>query len=207
MANKESAPLRTYGGVSGDHRRSERRAQLIEAGLELLGRTGPDSALTVRGVCKRSGLASRYFYESFADRDALAIAVLDSVVDEIAATTLASIKSAEPDGETRVRIGLATVVRVIAKDPRKGRLLFSPSPGVAVLLARRAAATRRFAHLLAGQLEQFYGVARGAHLALLTEFLVGGLGQVLTAWLDGGLRLSEQRLVDYCADLFVTAGR
>lgn len=207
MANNEVPSLRTYGGVSGDDRRNERRAQLIEAGLELLGRTGPDSVLTVRGACKQAGLAARYFYENFDDRDALAVAVLDSVVDEIASTTLAAIKAAAPDGTVRVRVGLATVVRVIAEDPRRGRLLFSPSPGVAVLLARRAAATRRFAHLLAGQMEQFYGASRSEHLALLTEFLVGGLGQVLTAWLDGGLRVSERQLVDRCTDLFVTAGR
>ena len=55
-----------------------RRDKLVAAGVELLGgAAGP--ALTVRAVCRESGLTERYFYESFADRDEFVRAVYDHV--------------------------------------------------------------------------------------------------------------------------------
>ena len=72
------------------------------------GRGGPrparradEATLTVRGACKPAGLAARYFYESFADRDALAAAVSDKVVAEIAQTTLAAVPDAPPSRRPR----------------------------------------------------------------------------------------------------------
>jgi AcrR family transcriptional regulator len=96
MVGMDAMPLRTYGGVAGGERQAGRRAQLIEAGLRLLGAAGGPRDLTVRGVCREAGLAARYFYENFADRDALALAVYDDVVQDIAATTLDAVQSAPP---------------------------------------------------------------------------------------------------------------
>lgn len=126
MGAMESTSLRVYGGITGDDRQAERRAQFVEAGLALLGAEDGEPNLTVRGACKQAGLAARYFYESFEDRDALAVAVFDHVVSEIAATTLAAVKAAEPDPRAKSAAGLRAIVRLIAGDPRRGRLLFSP---------------------------------------------------------------------------------
>ncbi|WP_253854030.1 TetR/AcrR family transcriptional regulator [Prauserella alba] len=199
-----SAPLRTYGGVSGTDRQAERRAQLLEAGLDLLGsEEGPPHALTVRGVCRRAGLAARYFYENFADRDALAAAVYDHVVEGIAATTLEAVQEAPADAEAKVRAGLSRLVRTVAEDPRRGRLLFSPSMADAALAQRRAASTRMFVGLLGVQAREFYGVDGGTRLDILAEMLVGGLAQTLTSWLDGSLEATEDEVVDHGAELFL----
>src|SRR5205807_2521139 len=80
---------RVYAGVEGDQRVAERRARLMAAGLDLLGSAEGDPTLSVRAVCRRAGLVARYFYESFADRDALATAVYDHVVEDSATITLA----------------------------------------------------------------------------------------------------------------------
>ncbi|UJW30897.1 TetR/AcrR family transcriptional regulator [Saccharothrix sp. AJ9571] len=197
----ESSSLRVYGGVAGGDRRAERRAQFVAAGLDLLGTEG---ALTVRGACKAAGLAARYFYESFADRDALAAAVFDHVVGEIAETTLAAVQAAPAEAHPKVRAGLANIVRLVAEDPRRGRLLFSPKLNLPVLAERRAASARMFAGLLGAQVREFYGASKDATLALDTEFLVGGLNQTLTAWLDGDLDFTEEQVVDRCTRIFVT---
>jgi AcrR family transcriptional regulator len=99
-----------YGGQEGDARRAERRAQLIEAGLDLLGSDDGDHTLSVRGVCKRAGLATRYFYESFTDRDALIVAVYDHVVQRIATSTLEAVSTAGPGEREIVEAGVRNIV-------------------------------------------------------------------------------------------------
>src|ERR1044071_6357400 len=55
---------RIYGGLSADHRRTERRARLMAAGIVCFGRDGY-AATTTRSIAAESGLTQRYFYESF----------------------------------------------------------------------------------------------------------------------------------------------
>lgn len=196
-----TTPLRVYGGVTGSDRQAERRAMFIEAGLELLGSSDGDPSLTVRGVCRQAGLANRYFYESFTDRDELATAVYDHVVNEIATTALDAVTVVD-EPERKVRCGLTTIVRLIADDPRRGRLLFSPFLAGTPLADRRAESTRLFTQLMGTQARQVYGVG-GARLELLSSFLVGGLTQTLTAWLDGGLDASESEIVEWCSEIFL----
>ncbi|ASR35881.1 transcriptional regulator [Prauserella marina] len=199
----DDAQPRTYGGVTGDVRIAGRRARFIEAGLDLLGTSGGWQRLSVRGACREAGLAARYFYESFADTEALAVAVYDHVVDDIAATTLAAIESASDDVTATVRAGLGTLVRAVAKDPRRGHLLFSPALAHTVLAARRTASTRLFVRLLGLRAREFYGVGDSGRLDITAEVLVGGLAQALTSWLDGTLAVSEDELVDHCCRLFL----
>ncbi|WP_007024082.1 TetR/AcrR family transcriptional regulator [Saccharomonospora iraqiensis] len=217
----ERTSLRTYGGVAGADRQAGRRARFLEAGLELLGAAEGDRGLSVRGVCRQAGLATRYFYESFADRDALVAAVYDDVVATIAERTLGSVRAAE-GAEAKVRAGLGTLVRRIAEDPRRGHLLFAPALDDAVVARRRVASTRMFVRLLVGQAREFYGLptpdATGpvadagatdagatdaTALDLTAELLVGGLAQVLSSWLTGALAMTEQEVVDRCTTLFL----
>ncbi|WP_035854009.1 TetR/AcrR family transcriptional regulator [Cryptosporangium arvum] len=200
----EDGALRTYGGVTGVDRAAERRAALLAAGLELLGSpTGPGE-LTVRGVCRHAGLTARYFYESFADRDALTAAVYDGVVADLGADVLAALEGAPRTARERTRAGLAALIGNIAEDPRRGRLLFSRSLGASpVVAARRAESTRWFVDLLTAQVRGFYGVARTPRLDVAAELLVGGVAQVLTSWLDGVLDLGADELTEHCTGLFL----
>ncbi|MBX6769687.1 MAG: TetR/AcrR family transcriptional regulator [Actinomadura rubrobrunea] len=193
--------MRVYGGVTGADRMAERRAQLIEAGLDLLGGTEGDQ-LTVRRVCRKAGLTPRYFYESFADRDELVSAVYDHVVQTIAAGALAAVEAAGPRAEAKIRAGLASIVRAVAEDRRHGRVLFSVTLTDPLLARRRLESSRFFARLLIGQARQSYGVPDSPQLELVAQFVVGGLAQTLTAWLAGTLPLSEAEIVAECVEIF-----
>ncbi|HSS25484.1 MAG TPA: TetR/AcrR family transcriptional regulator, partial [Mycobacterium sp.] len=60
----EPSSVRPYRGVEAAARLAARRNRLLAAGLDLLGAEQEDiPALTVRGVCRQAGLATRYFYE------------------------------------------------------------------------------------------------------------------------------------------------
>ncbi|MBV9841468.1 MAG: TetR family transcriptional regulator [Sphingomonadaceae bacterium] len=69
---------RRYGGQSQEARIAERREKLMRAALALYGRVGPADA-SVAMICAEAGLTARYFYESFANRDALFLAVFEAV--------------------------------------------------------------------------------------------------------------------------------
>ncbi|MFI7664736.1 TetR family transcriptional regulator [Nocardia sp. NPDC049526] len=72
---------RMWQGRTPADRAAHRRAQLIEAGADLLGQVGA-AGTSMRGVCRRAALSERYFYESFAGLDELMIAVLDEFYEQ-----------------------------------------------------------------------------------------------------------------------------
>ncbi|MBS2079404.1 TetR/AcrR family transcriptional regulator, partial [Mycobacterium tuberculosis] len=116
----DTSSARPYRGVEAAERLATRRNRLLAAGLDLLGDPRPDIlAVTVRGVCRRAGLAARYFYESFTDKDEFVSCVFDWVVAELAATTQAAVATVPADEQTRA--GIANIVRTITDDARVGR--------------------------------------------------------------------------------------
>ncbi|UYP18512.1 TetR/AcrR family transcriptional regulator [Rhodococcus sp. Z13] len=195
---------RLYGGRAGEERQADRRAQLIEAGLDLLGAADGESTLSVRGVCKRAGLASRYFYESFADRDELTGAVYDHVVQRIAESTLAAVTTAPKDDRAIVRACVENIVKEIDEDPRLGRMLFSVSQANPQLAKRRLESTRMFAGLVTAQAENIYALEHSPRLDMAAHYVVGGLAQALTAWLDGTVPLTHDEVVEECTELLLT---
>ena len=102
---------RPYGGVDAADRLARRRRRLLEAGLELLGVDIDPAEVTVRGICQEAGLATRYFYEGFSDKDQFIAAVFDWVIAEMAATTQAAVAAAPAERQTRA--GMANIVRTI----------------------------------------------------------------------------------------------
>lgn len=79
---RKKPTTRTYGGLSEPERVSERRERFLDAGLELFGTLGLRGT-TVRALCKTAGLTERYFYESFADTEALFCAVYERQTAEL----------------------------------------------------------------------------------------------------------------------------
>ena len=76
-----------WSGVPLEDRQALRRDELVAAGVQLLGeKSGP--AVTVRAACRQARLTERYFYESFADRDAFVRAVYDDVCTRAMSTLM-----------------------------------------------------------------------------------------------------------------------
>jgi AcrR family transcriptional regulator len=196
-----------YRGVSAEDRRARRREQLLDAGLDLLGTEGW-SAATMTAICARAGLTERYFYESFADREALLLAVFDRITAEAADVVLAAIEASPREARARSRAAIAAFVELMTDDPRKGRVAFVEALGSEALMRRRYETIRTFAALLAEQAREFYGMPEGNdQLVELTSFmLVGGLAEALMAWLGGELDTSREQLIDDSTDLFVATG-
>jgi AcrR family transcriptional regulator len=192
------AQVRPYRGVEAAERLAQRRARLLDAGLDLLGVGDNDPAeLTVRGICRQAGVATRYFYESFTDKDHFVGAVFDWVIADIAATTQAAVASAPP--REQARAAMANIVRAIVVDARVGRLLFSSHLANPVLARKRVEAGALMAALSGQQAVATLQVADNDRVKATAHFVVGGVVQAISAWLAGEVELSPDQLVDQLA--------
>ena len=199
-AMSEPSSARPYRGVEAAQRLATRRHQLLAAGLDLLGAEQQDlSAVTVRNVCRQAGLAARYFYESFPDKDEFVAAVFDWVVAELAATTQAAMAAVPAQEQTRA--GMANIVRTIAGDARVGRLLFSTRLANSVVVRKRAESSALFAMLSGQHVGNALHVPANDRINAAAHFMVGGVGQTISAWLAGDVRLEADQLVDQLASL------
>jgi len=193
-----------YRGVPADQRRAERRARLMEAALDIMGTQGW-SATTVRGVCQHARLTPRFFYESFPDLEALAVAVFDDIVASATARVIEAMAQAPDDIEAKARAAIGTFVGEVLDDPRRARVAFREALGSEPLMERRLATMRAMADLIAAQARATYHLpARGDPFVDLTAaLLAGGLAELLIVWLEGDLALDREQLVEDCVALSV----
>jgi AcrR family transcriptional regulator len=184
---------------------AERRALLLDAALELLGTRGW-SAMTVRGVCAGARLNPRYFYESFPDLDALAVAVFDRTVAELREAVDGAVTAAGAAPAARVRAMVATTVGFVDSDRRRARVLYVEGRGNAPLQRRRLESSSLIAGLLAAEAAGGSRPEQARH-RIVAAFLVGGFSELLMRWLDGTVPVGSAELVDEATELFLAIGR
>jgi AcrR family transcriptional regulator len=193
-----------YGGVSAGERTAARRARLLEAALELLGTQGW-ARTTVRGVCREARLTPRFFYESFDDLDALAVAVFDDVVATALGGMLEAVQAAGDDPRARAEAAIGTWVRGLTDDPRRARVVFVEALGSEALMQRRLHVLRDVARLVGAQAEELYHPPpEAARLVDVTAaMLAGGIAELMVLWLQGELAVTRDQLVEDCVAVFV----
>ena len=186
---------RTYAGLSSGARRAQRRARLVEAGLDLAGTDGL-AGTTMKGVCRRAGLTERYFYESFDDLDGLLLAVFDHVAGLAAQTLIDAVAGASGGPRHKAQDAVEALVALVTDDPRIARFAFVESLGTATLRERRQAAQTTLAALVAAQWREHQGISDpDGGLELDAILLAGGLAEAIVAWLQGTLPVSREELI------------
>jgi AcrR family transcriptional regulator len=195
---------RPYRGVALVERISERRAALIETGLNCLHDDGL-SGVSVRSICARARLTPRYFYESFADLDELLVAVVDSVAAEVAVAALEAVAAAPDDLPAQVRAVIDAGYGVVATDRRKATALLVAAAGHGPLAERRQQIVIEYAELALAYLPAFSAFRDRRTATAIALFLIGGAAELISAVLSGRLRLSRKRVVDQLTTLWVAA--
>jgi AcrR family transcriptional regulator len=194
-----------YRGQSALERSQARRRRLVDGALALIGEGGW-AALSVRGACAEAKLTARYFYESFAGRDALAIAVFDEVAEGAIGQVLAAFAAAPDTALDKARAAIGAIVELVGAQPRTALVLYGPADGLPSVGERRTELTRRFAGLVEERGRDFYGLAPDPHLSTAATLLAGGLSATLLDWATGVLIVERAQLVEDCALMFVAAG-
>ncbi|MGK2868036.1 MAG: TetR/AcrR family transcriptional regulator [Mycobacterium sp.] len=202
------ASQRSYGGLSADTRRKERRDRLIDAALDAT--AGNDwRTMTVDKLCGAAGLNKRYFYESFTDLDAVAAAAVDEIATQVSAATLAAVSTvlAEPL-ERQAWTAVDAVVRTLVMDPRRARVLLG---GIAIspaLQQHRESVMRGLTEVLVGHARSVHGVELEADplAQIAPAFVIGGTADAILAFVDGRARVSLEQLVDGLVTLWLITG-
>ena len=195
--------MRTYGGLSAEQRVADRRARLLDAGLECFGTRG-FAATGVKDVCREAGLTDRYFYESFKDGRALFLAVFDAVTDALFEAVATAVLSTEPRAELQLRAAIGTFLSELAEDPRRARVVFAEAAAAGPEAAQHMHATlRRFTGLVEATARAHLPHDTPASASrLLALSLVGTLERAVHEWQAGELGLTVPELTEQCVALY-----
>ena len=178
----------------------------MEAGLELFGTVGY-ARTSVRTVSAAASLNSRYFYESFTDREDLLYAVYQRIVGDIFAKVRDAVAGEDTLG-AQTRAGLRAAWTAVTEDRRKARIVALEAVGVSERLERHRHETRQaLAQLTADNALAL--AASGTRLrldpVLTARFLMGGVAEILLEWINGDLDTSADDVVEHFTALFTAA--
>jgi len=190
---------RAYGGVAVEERRARRRSALFDAALDLLASDGA-GAVTKRAVCQRARLNDRYFYEHFADRDALLEALAGEITAQGIVVVVAAVHAAGPNISERVRAAADAAIGFVVSDPRYSALLLQGHSAEPLQKARLAAQ-----HAIAQAMVAVAGSSAPQDADMVAYTVVSGLLELVAAWIRGEFAASRSRVTDLVARLLLSS--
>ena len=195
---------RRFSGLAPDQRRAQRRQLLLATGFDLLASEGW-SGTSVRAICAANDLNPRYFYESFDNLDALVIAVYDRLLDELRDQLVHALDVAPPDVPSQIGAAVEAVVSFVLDDRRRARVLYVEPLGNEAVNRRRVNAGYELMSFLLQDARARRPVGSNPDPigATTAAALIGGLSEILTAWLDGHIPTDRDALVADVTALFV----
>ena len=179
------APQGRYGGRSAEERRADRRARLIEAGLELFGTVGYALA-TVGRIARTANLSTRQYYEEFSGREALLIAVYDTIQQDAEQAVAAALAgTAGQPLSARFEAAVGAHLHSTATDLRRAKVAFVEIVGVnpsveSHRMQTRARWTAVINALLAGAVESGEIADRDRRLA--PSAFIGAVNGLVQDW-------------------------
>ncbi len=202
MADSIQTPSKRYRGSSAEERRAERRTRLVRAAVRTYGQRGYHNT-SVKAVCEAAGLTERYFYESFANSEALLVACLRAVTQRLVAAVRDSAGGADTGPAGRVRRMLATYFTVLQRDPAAARVFLVEIGGVSPLVDQEfRQALGRFADAIADA----WGLPPDGRDPLLLAGMVGGVMHLALAWAASGYARPLPQVVEAALRLCAVLG-
>lgn len=200
--------VRPYRGVSAEDRRAQRREKIKSACLDVVGDNGVTD-LTVEAVSASAGLTKRYFYEGFADLDALLAEVIDDIFTELLAEILAALDTAGSTVAHRAHTIVSLLIDFFRRDVRRARL-YVEAPGQPTLRACRDVAFELYTRLLVEHLHTDATpwpprTVPDRRRALAALIVVAGVTEAMTAWLRGAVELDRHEIVDEITRVMIAA--
>jgi AcrR family transcriptional regulator len=172
---------------------AERRARILAAAVRAFALEGYDETAMDR-IAARARISKPVLYDHFASKQALFLAVLESIRDGLIADGQ-SIAASDDDPQQRFRRGVDAFLRFVEQQPDAARVLLTVPRGdprtARLSRAVQAGASAGIARLLAPYMPD----SPPGHLDAATEFLKAGLHAIGEWWLDNP-GPSREELVD-----------
>lgn len=198
MTGVKKTARRGYGGRTAAELSAERRQRLMDTGLELFGTDGY-LPTTVEKLCSHAKVTTRHFYEHFRDREALLIALFESILAETRQQVVAVMLDPQTPAERRFEAALDVFLASHLDDPRRARITTQEILGVS---PRAEAARNQVISGFATLIEAYLGAMAAAgklpprNYRVLAVGIVGAMHELQIAWLDGSLGVSRRELVE-----------
>jgi AcrR family transcriptional regulator len=183
------AAARSYAGRSAQQRRAERRARLLDAGLQLFGTDGY-RATSIEMLCAAAQVSTRAFYEEFSGREELLLALHDQVIAEgFDAVLAAAEKHRDAPTSERIAAAVQAYVDIACAEPRASRIGFVEVLGVSQAVEQHRLEWRgRMVEFLAGMaataVERGEAVPRDYSLTAIA--FIGAFNELAAEWVQRG---------------------
>lgn len=185
---------RTYNGRSADARRVQRRDRWLASALELFGTLGYHHT-TVRALADHSGVAARYFSESFAGTEDLFLAVHDAIHDDMVRAVQSALSDADDSPEARIRAGASALLHEMTVDPRITRIKLIEAPAVgSTVTERQRSALREIASMIQFCLPPG---KPGIDMTIICRGLAGSVIELVLAHHDREFDVDDKGLIEH----------
>jgi AcrR family transcriptional regulator len=188
----------TYGGQSRREREADRRDRIMAAGLQLFAERDYDD-VTVADICALAKISKRYFYEDFADREELLLAVHRQQNDWLVGGMAAAVPRQVSDVEDVLRPAMGALVRMLSEHPDRGRVIYINAPRMEL---RRRGLMRKDAEVVGRLVRR--AVPKPRDKVLFERMMLGltaGVTEIIIDWLFGGMPGNREVLIDHLTRL------
>lgn len=197
---------RTYGGLSLEQRKQQRRQQFLMAGLEVFGTQGFRAA-TVRVLCREAKLTDRYFYEAYGTMEKLLMAVYENCMTNIRNKILQEVAVAAPGTDINELI-YATLDCYFTEmqDSRVARVCMLEMVGISAEVdSLYNGYILGFSELVMSLAQRVYPdwVLSSDEMEVMGISTIGGVRQAATNWLLTDYRIDREVLVTSTAKIFI----
>jgi AcrR family transcriptional regulator len=100
------------------------RDDIVTAAVALLDETGDESAVTLRAVARRVGIAAPSIYRHFADQPSIMLAVVQQAFDELNSELYGALAAAGDDPRTRLFAVCTRYLEFARRHPGRYRTMF-----------------------------------------------------------------------------------
>ncbi|MFH8616276.1 TetR/AcrR family transcriptional regulator [Streptomyces sp. NPDC017979] len=140
---------------------------------------------SIEQICKQVYVGTKSFYEVFASKEALYLALLDRIVVDVAGRLTSKLDALGDDqDENEAARGLIRhFADAFVDDVRVARVTFGEGRAVTPLAEAHRRTNRRWAASFAETVWQRLGVAAGPHAHAVAMGLIGGLFDIIADWL------------------------
>lgn len=175
---------RRIRGLDAEQRKERRRAQLLEATLELVAANGYPGT-SIEQICQVAYVGTKGFYEIFENKEACYIALLKEVSERIEASVAAVLADAPDDEEGVTRALLSAFAHALADDPRLAKVTFGEASGISPAVERQRRINRRWSADFLLAVWARFGVVPEADARPVAIGAIGGLFDVVADWMVG----------------------
>lgn len=200
---KSPSKRRVYGGIAADQRVQERRERLLETALELFATQGYQNT-PIEQLCTEARVTTRHFYEAFAGREALLLALYERLIGDAQAAVREALQRPGLDLAARIPQVMRAFVESYVGDRRRAQIGVLEVVGVSPAVEqRRREVIREFAQVLEGYADSLMaqGLLPQRNYHPVSLALVGGINELLAEWLMSGEPGDLQQLRDVISEV------